>query len=142
MALVLLVTAVIKLVSALGSAGMLNSPDPILMVPNRWLYALVALVELGVAWLTFRPELQLAQKLVVIGWLGCGFVIYRIGLLLSETPSLCPCLGNAADWWPWLSYYQSTITMTITGLLLFSFVLLGYLYLVRKQAHREAVDFE
>jgi len=92
----LLVTAGAKLISAGGSAPILQNQDPILHVSFRHLFEIVGVIELILAGFCFvgrRPE----AKAAAIAWLATGFLIYRLGLVWLGYIRPCSCLGNLTD---------------------------------------------
>lgn len=92
----LILTAVAKLASACGSAKILDRPDFILPMTNRWLLVFVAVLELAVAGICFsRKNLQF--KAGAVAWLGSMFLIYRLGFLWAPFYAPCKCLGYLTD---------------------------------------------
>jgi len=93
---VLLITASAKLISAAGSAHILQTDDPLLGVSFRNLFWMIGVTEVAVALICFFGN-QLGLQAGLIAWLGTDFVIYRIGLLWIDFKKSCPCLGNLTD---------------------------------------------
>jgi hypothetical protein len=90
----LLLTAGAKIYSAMGHAGILQVPDPVLFfLTNRFLLAYVAIVELGIAFLALGRSSRLA-KAAALFWLGCAFAAYRIAIWHLKPGATCPCLGT------------------------------------------------
>jgi hypothetical protein len=75
----ILVTAVAKLVSASGTARILQMPDPIFSILFRNVFLAVGGLELIVALLCFFGK-QLMLQTGLVAWLATNFVIYRLGL--------------------------------------------------------------
>ena len=76
----ILATAVAKFFSASGSARILQSRDPILMIPLQYVFWIVGGIELAVALVCLlgrRARLQAG----LVAWLATNFVVYRLGLL-------------------------------------------------------------
>jgi hypothetical protein len=90
---VLLLTAIAKIVSAFGTAEVLILPDPIFGVEFRHLFIAVALIEIGVALLCILGKSQTLNA-VCIAWLASSFVFYRLGLKLVGYRKPCGCLGS------------------------------------------------
>ncbi len=89
----LLVTGVAKIVSALGNSAVLARPDPILGIHFNHLLMSVGVVEFAVAILCLgRTTQKLALGLIAA--LSINFLSYRVGLWISDWPGYCPCLGT------------------------------------------------
>lgn len=89
----LLMTAVAKLVSATGNAAVLLSADPILWVSFRTEFILIGGLELLVGSVCLvRKGITLRAGL--LAWLSTAFAIYRAGLWVIGWHRPCPCLGN------------------------------------------------
>jgi len=93
---ILLVTAVAKLVSALGSAHILETPDPIFAISFRKVLLTAAGIEILVSFFCFFGKNRNVQ-FGLIAWLSTSFVVYRVGLMLVAYHKPCPCLGNLTD---------------------------------------------
>ena len=90
---VLLTTAIAKLVSASGSAHILQTFDPVLFFPFRYVLWVVGIIELSVAFLCFfgkHTELQAG----LVAWLATSFLLYRLGLFLVGYHKPCNCMGT------------------------------------------------
>ena len=92
----LVITALGKLVSAFGSAHILQLPDPIIPLPYRWLMGLAGVMELLVAGICFSKK-DVAFKSGAVAWLAAIFLIYRLGLHWGHYYAPCKCLGNLTD---------------------------------------------
>jgi hypothetical protein len=91
----LAVTAVAKMFSAIGPARALDLPDPLLGLPFRQLLLLVGIVELLIAFFclfTDRHRLSLRA----VGWISTNFLVYRLGLWLIGWHHPCACMGKLA----------------------------------------------
>ena len=94
--LLLLVTALAKIISSTGKAQILQTTDPILMFPYRWVFYAVGGIELIVALICIFGK-RLEFKLGLIAWLGTMFLMYRFGLWWIDWRRPCHCLGNLTD---------------------------------------------
>jgi hypothetical protein len=94
--LLLLLTGVAKLISATGSAGILNWPDPLLGINYRYVFWTVGTLEVLVSLYVFLGE-DIWTKAALVGSLATCFAIYRFGLLLIKYDRPCGCLGNLTD---------------------------------------------
>jgi hypothetical protein len=92
----LLLTAVSKLVSAAGSARILQNPDPILSISFRNVFWIVGVIELVIAFVCFLCK-RLGLQAGLVAWLATSFLIYRLGLLFVGYYKPCHCLGNLTD---------------------------------------------
>jgi hypothetical protein len=94
---VLLVTALAKLVSALGEASILSKSDPLFyFISNRQLLFLAAILELLVGIVAWRAcDCRVAGGLVA--WIATLFAAYRTGLWLVGYHGTCNCLGHTTD---------------------------------------------
>jgi hypothetical protein len=89
---VLLLTGLAKLVSAFGTAAILNIADPIFHMQFKHIFILAGLIELIVGGICLvRP--RRSWSLLLLAWVTTCFVLYRIGLPLSGWHRPCPCLG-------------------------------------------------
>jgi hypothetical protein len=97
--LVLIITALLKLISIAGHASVLEQPDPLLpFLSNRQLLAIVAIMEIGVASFLAFSRSDSWRKTLAVAWLMTLFLVYRTGHWVLGVPGSCSCLGNAADW--------------------------------------------
>jgi hypothetical protein len=95
----LLLTAILKIVSAAQATPFLALPNGVLpFLSNRAAMLMAALLELSIALLiASRPGSTLA--LDAITWFATLIVIYRVGFILLDVPlQTCPCLGNVGSW--------------------------------------------
>jgi hypothetical protein len=92
----LLITAIAKLVSSSGSARVLENADPIFGITFRHIFWLVGALELIVALVCFFWK-QLELQVGLITWLVTSFLIYRLGLMWVGYHKPCSCLGNLMD---------------------------------------------
>ena len=95
-AVLLVLTATAKLYSVSGTAHILEFPDPLLGLPNRYVLMIVAGVELAViAGVISRLPGQI--KHLMVGWLGCNFLVYRVALVVLKPGTYCKCLGTLGE---------------------------------------------
>jgi len=94
--LLFLVTAIAKLVSASGSARILQNPDPLLGISFRTVFWIVGGIETIIALFCFFGKRRALQS-GLIAWLCTNFVIYRLGLTWVGYHKPCSCLGNLTD---------------------------------------------
>ncbi len=91
-------TGVLKILGASQEAPFLSGDDPVLsFLTNRQIMITVGMLELGLAAviLTHRSS-QL--KLWLTLWIACLFAIWRVGLVLTGSHRVCPCLGGTLAW--------------------------------------------
>jgi hypothetical protein len=94
--LLLLFTAIAKIVSACGSARILQTPDPVLSIPFQDLFWIVGSLELLVAFFCLWGK-RLALPIGLVAWLATNFLAYRIALVTVDWHKPCSCLGNLTD---------------------------------------------
>ena len=97
--LILLFTAVAKLLSARGGAPLLAWADPILGISNRSLLVVVGLMELAVG-VALLSGLSLRRKHLLLAWLSTNFLLYRAAFYALNPGKPCPCLGSLTEQLP------------------------------------------
>jgi hypothetical protein len=97
-ALVLTLTALLKLLTVAVDSDQLQAADPVLAFFPGWLLiTITAVIELGVAsYLIFGRVVQ--NQIKAIAWLSTAFVLYRAGLMAVGYSAPCTCLGLALSW--------------------------------------------
>jgi hypothetical protein len=95
-ALVLVVTGLAKVLSAMGHGRILMLPDPVFGISYRHLLLLVGLVEFCIACFVFRARRR-NLALLAVAWMATGFLLYRVGLSYIGGPQPCHCLGTLTD---------------------------------------------
>lgn len=94
--ILLFLTAIAKLISAGGSARILQEPDPILTFKYYHVFWIVGLFELAAALICiFGKKIELQAGLVAL--LATNFVFYRLGLIWVGYRRPCKCFGNLTD---------------------------------------------
>lgn len=92
-AVILFVMAACELFTATGIPPLLNQCDPILGLPLRQVFYLMAGVELVLsAYLLAGQNAKL--KLTLIAWLILNLFVYQAGLRWNGAPNYLSCLGN------------------------------------------------
>ena len=89
---ILVITAISKFISALGSALVLRSFDPIFALPFRVVFWIAGFLELTAAFVCVS-RMRLTLQATCLAWLSSIFVIYRLGLLWVGFRKPCNCLG-------------------------------------------------
>jgi len=92
-AVILFVTALVKLSSTTGNAPILDWLDPLLPFSNRQVFIMGSALELGLSAFLFLGK-ERGAKTACIAWLASIYLIYRLGLWWAGAPNLCHCLGN------------------------------------------------
>jgi hypothetical protein len=130
-ALLLGVTAAAKLISATGSAKILDYPDPIFLLTNRVIMTGAGGLELlAVALLCFHKNIQC--KLLTVAWLSSNFLIYRFALWFLQVKQPCSCLGTIGDLLP---LKPETLSFTLKSIVIYLFAASIFL-LVRRNPER------
>lgn len=112
-AVVLFITASAKLISAFGSAKILQVPDPVFSLPYGELLLWAACLEFAILGTLLSAGRERA-KLCLVGWAAGIFLLYRGANWLMVGGAPCPCLGTVTD------YLQ--IPKGVADALLFSFL--------------------
>ena len=127
-AILLGVTAAAKLISATGSAKILDYPDPIFLITNRVVMTGAGSLELlAVALLWFHKNIQC--NLLTVAWLGSNFLIYRFGLWFLQVKQPCSCLGTVGELLP---LKPETLSFTLKSIVIYLFATSIFLLLRRK----------
>jgi hypothetical protein len=130
--LVLTITAASKVLSATGSAKILNYQNELFLIPNRYVMVLAACVEVIViaCILIIRNS---PVKLYLSGVLSLVFLLYRFTMHSIGSLTPCPCLGTLTDS---LHIKPETASMTLIGFAVYmlagSVLLLVRYFLLRK----------
>lgn len=95
-AMLLLVTGLLKLYSAGGAARILDQPDPLLLLSVRNVLVGSALLEVAVA-VYLLVATHARHSLFLVLWLGISFLLYHLLLIIIEPGNPCPCLGSVAQ---------------------------------------------
>lgn len=117
-AVLLTITALAKLVSSMGSAGILVYPDPVFLISFRSLMRLVAAVELLVALVCLYARNNYFRA-ACISVLATNFLLYRVASFSVGYQKLCSCLGNLTDALHIRPSNAEMIVKVILGYLLF-----------------------
>lgn len=91
---VLTVTAASKLIAVMTSGNLLDRLDVLLGLPYRYIFIIVAAIELVVAHRAIFSQSP-RTRYVLLLWLGCAFTIYRLFAHYAAPGSQCPCVANA-----------------------------------------------
>lgn len=94
--ILLLLTAAAKLVSSGGAAPLLDMPDPICEIRFRYVFWIVAPVELVVAFVCLSDK-PVRLQAGMVAWLATNFLVYRLGPLWIGYHKPCGCLGNITE---------------------------------------------
>jgi len=90
---ILLVTAMAKIASSIGSARVFDTSDPITLLEFKHLFWLAGGIELVVAAYCFFAK-ECISKAIAVCCLATVFLMYRIGLYLVDYRISCHCLGD------------------------------------------------
>lgn len=94
--ILLLITALAKMISATSSAQIMATLAPIINISYRDLFIMVGLAEFMVGiCLLFGKNVGLQVSL--LAWLSTNILIYRIGLIWVGYHKPCSCLGTLTD---------------------------------------------
>lgn len=116
-AVLLILTALAKGFSALGSNTILEKPDPVFWVlKNRELLVLVGVVEMAVAGLLLS-SMPVKVRRGGLLWLCANFLLYRAGLWMTGSAPSCKCMGDLAGQLDLSDAQASWIMLGILGYL-------------------------
>lgn len=107
-AVLLFSTAIFKIIGAFGQARVLDLPDAVLWLSTRNVMVLGAGIELMVFSL-LAARAKPTTKLGAILWVGLLFAMYQMGRRWVGAEVLCPCLGKAGGWSPWVAAHEGQI---------------------------------
>ena len=94
--LIFAITGIAKIFSSFGSAKVLLELDPIVGVQFRHLMFVVGAVEIGASVFCIASRRTRVAALLV-AWLSCLFLIYRLGVWWLGWQVPCHCLGTLTD---------------------------------------------
>lgn len=94
--LLLFVTAAAKLISAVGSAYILRTLDPVLGIQFRADFWIAGSIEFLIA-LTCLFGGGIALRTGLVAWWSTNLILYRFALWGIGWHHSCPCLGNLTD---------------------------------------------
>ena len=92
----LLAAALGRFIIALGSAPVLDLPDPLLEIPLRYAVLGVGVLELAVALVCLFGK-SVVRQAGLVALLATNWAVYRIGLLWLGCHPQCTCLGRLTD---------------------------------------------
>jgi len=112
-AVILWVTALIKLLSVFNTAGVITLRDPVIeFLKVKQLLVITACYELLCSWCLMSSKLERYHPLILIS-VASTFVLYHIGLVVIGYHGVCPCLGTITDWIPISQGWINPILITI-----------------------------
>jgi hypothetical protein len=133
-AVLLLLVAISKIVSANGDARVLSNLDPIFSVSFRSFFYFAGTIELFIAFFCLFGH-RTVWKVGILALLSTIFLIYRLGLMWIGYSKPCPCLGNlmgALHIQPETA--ETVVKIILTYLLIGSYGSLFWLWRQRKRA--------
>jgi hypothetical protein len=111
-------TAIAKFFGLLHRSNLLFQIDPVFKVPIIHVVATACFLEFA---MTVGVWFVADQNKVA--WMVFIFAVtaltYR-GIAAASGVTHCPCLGNVADWWPWLGRNENPLLATVSIWLLFT----------------------
>ena len=100
--------AIIKCIGLVIGGKWYLSLDPVFAYPQTFISGAAIVVELAVATACLLSR-HVGFNALLMGWLLTVFLTYRV-LADASGIKTCPCLGNAASWWPWLALHADVFT--------------------------------
>lgn len=116
---ILAITGVVKVWSAMGDAKILQSVDPIFSLRFGQLLLAVGILELLVAAICIFGKTRLLVN-NAIAWLSTNLLAYRLALWWVDWRHPCPCLGGLAD-----AIHISPQTANLTMKIVLAYLLVG-----------------
>src|SRR5580658_8775494 len=92
----LVFSSLAKFISTGSDAKIFQYPDPLFMIPFRYMLWFAGGIELAVAMGCIATKNRLVQ-VTAIAWLGTDLLLYRFGLWLGDYHKPCACLGSLRD---------------------------------------------
>jgi len=93
-AVILLFTAMGKLLSGFGSSKLLTMRDPLFGISYRHLMWAVGSIEIVVAAAMTAERIRLEKRTMLLVWLVSMFGLYRLALVWLGADAPCSCLGS------------------------------------------------
>jgi len=122
----LLLTALSKIIAGFGTASALNDPDIVFpQLKNRTLLFTAAGLELAV-FLACMTNKSAQFQASLIAWVGSIFALYRIGLWIKGAKVTCGCLGVIARW----LHISRPVADSISTLMLLYLLAVGFGFLL------------
>lgn len=109
--IVLCLTASSKLLGLLHPALLLYQHDPVFNVSIYFIIAAAAFLEFSLCaciWFFFDDK-NTAWGVFVF---SIVVLAYRV-IAAVHGATYCPCLGNVANWWPWLGRHENSILTSV-----------------------------
>ena len=109
---ILAFTALCKLLGLMWPSKLWMVRDELIHVPIFFLVATASIVEIVLCYFILTRKAQVGLYCAVFGF-SATILGYRLMAYMNEVKR-CPCLGNVADWWPWLGQHEGPILTTIS----------------------------
>jgi len=142
-AAILLITGLLKLISATQGFGYLTLTNPVFgFLSNRHLVLISAAVEVAVA--LFICRRTSAEGLTAVAWLAMLLITYRIGLFIINYQGPCLCLGWSLAWTGLSKSFERLIAGVILTWCSLSYCFLSFRRIITHvhecSAHSKAAD--
>jgi hypothetical protein len=108
---ILALTATSKIISLFHPGPLLFQGDVVFKVPIHYVVAAAASLEV-ILCICINFIFTDAISLVSVFVFSNVILAYR-ALAVSSGKSHCPCLGNVANWWPWLGQNETPVLNTV-----------------------------
>ena len=111
--ILLLATAILKLISAVGHAKILKTYDPVFfMLTTGSVLSGAGIFEIIIGLILILNSSQ-PLKWHSLAFMCACFWSYRIGVLIVKPGKPCPCLGTVFGWFPWLNTHAQHVSLGI-----------------------------
>jgi hypothetical protein len=119
-AVIVFVTAALKVITALGDATILARRDPLFwFLTNRQVLVLASVLELFVIGILSSKRANRFWKIAAVAWLATSFVGYRVHLWSIGFQGGCNCAGSLGEW---LNISSKTMNQLMRFQLAFLFI--------------------
>lgn len=110
----LLITGIAKLVSSLGTAKILQAPDPVLGLKLQYVFWIVSALEFAIALVCFFCK-RIKTSAGLLLWVATVFLTYRFALHSGNYDKPCGCLGSITSVLHMSEKTADTIALAILG---------------------------
>ena len=104
--------ALFKVFALIYPVNLIYQRDPIFRVPILYVIGGASLIELFLVIYIWYCDDNRKTILAVLAF-SVAILTYRMLSLISGI-SYCMCLGNVADWWPWLGRHEGPVLTSVS----------------------------
>lgn len=108
---ILLLSITFKLFAIVNPTKLMDQTDHVLHVQIRYVIVVACIAEIFLCAFLYLTASQLKTIWSVFAF-SVLILLYRT-LASANGAITCPCLGNVADWWPWLGRHEGPILTSV-----------------------------